>query len=86
MDSDGCKNDCQPARCGDGVLRRDLEAGDEGYEECDDGNQEVGDGCNASCQNEQCGNGRVDPGEACDDGNLTHSDACRNDCVAAAVW
>ena len=79
----GAKERLPAGGCGDGVLRRDLEAGDEGYEECDDGNQEVGDGCNASCQNEQCGNGRVDPGEGCDDGNLTHSDACRNDCVAA---
>jgi len=38
---DACRSDCQPARCGDGVL-------DTG-EACDDGNGVDGDGCSASC-------------------------------------
>jgi cysteine-rich repeat protein len=38
---DACRTDCQPARCGDGVV--------DGGESCDDGNTAGGDGCSATC-------------------------------------
>ena len=56
-------------RCGDGILRRGLQWGAEGFEECDDGNADAADGCSATCLREVCGSRIVDPGEACDDGN-----------------
>ena len=40
---DGCKNDCTPNTCGDGVVYR-------GVEQCDDGNHTAGDGCSPTCQ------------------------------------
>ena len=70
--------------CGDGLLRADLEAGAEGFEECDDGILDNGDGCSQACQQEACGNARVDQGEGCDDGNDVNTDACTNACQAAA--
>ena len=38
------------ARCGDGVTRRDSTPEQEGYEECDDGNDVLGDGCSPTCR------------------------------------
>ena len=60
---------CQPACCGDGIRRNDLEPGADAFEACDDGNRESGDGCSSVCSLERCGNGQVDAGEQCDDGN-----------------
>ena len=48
-DADGCRNDCESAACGDGVLRLDRAPTEEGYEACDDGNTVTGDGCSADC-------------------------------------
>jgi cysteine-rich repeat protein len=42
-DTDGCRNSCRWARCGDGVVRP-------GVESCDDGNDISSDGCNTFCQ------------------------------------
>ena len=42
---DDCTDGCLLARCGDGVTRTDLTAGDEGYEACDDGKVEEQDAC-----------------------------------------
>ena len=42
--ADACRSNCQPARCGDGVV-------DTG-EACDDGNTAAGDGCDAACGEE----------------------------------
>ena len=66
-----------------GVTRRDLTPEQEGYEECDDGNDVLGDGCSPTCQTERCGNGRVDEGEACDDGNENDGDGCTSSCRLA---
>ena len=41
---DACTDGCKAALCGDGILRADLEAGAEGYETCDDGNDFDTDG------------------------------------------
>ena len=41
--SDACTDGCQLARCGDAVLRSDLEPSEEGYEACDDGNTDEAD-------------------------------------------
>ena len=42
------------AVCGDGVRRTDLDAGEHGYEACDDGNQNNDDACRNDCtQNQQ---------------------------------
>jgi cysteine-rich repeat protein len=41
-DGDGCRNDCSWARCGDGVVRANVE-------ECDDGNGDDSDGCTSRC-------------------------------------
>lgn len=42
VDTDGCRNNCQLARCGDGVVRTNIE-------ECDDGNTAPNDGCTTAC-------------------------------------
>ena len=39
---DACLPSCQVARCGDGVVRRQVE-------DCDDGNRLEGDGCTGAC-------------------------------------
>ena len=67
--ADRCLDDCTLARCGDRVVREDIDPGQPGHEACDDGNQDAGDGCSGTCQIEACGNGVVDPGEGCDDGD-----------------
>ncbi|MDQ3364791.1 MAG: Ig-like domain-containing protein [Myxococcota bacterium] len=74
--------------CGDGIVA--------GFEQCDDGDLDVGDGCTAVCQREQgydctgspsvctpvCGDGLVRGSEGCDDGNLTVGDGCGATCAA----
>lgn len=80
-------------RCGDGLVRRyvlaadgaieSLEASDERYEVCDDGNAVDGDGCDGNCTLSACGNGVVAPNEECDDSNDSQTDACLNDCREA---
>jgi cysteine-rich repeat protein len=84
IDDDNCRRDCTLAFCGDGVTRRDIEAGQPGFEECDDANTEGSDGCSAACLLEACGNGRVDPGEDCDDGNTDNDDRCTTACAPPA--
>ena len=73
--------------CQAGALWRrgacNLQWGADGFEECDDGNDEAGDGCSPTCLREICGNGIVDEGEACDDGNRSDLDACTNACAWA---
>lgn len=90
---DRCRTDCQPARCGDGVV-------DSG-ERCDEGelNGLVEGGCSATCDDRWCGDGRVDDGEVCDPGAdppgpCAYGDAtcrrCEADCggwrANAAIW
>ena len=41
-DTDACLNNCERARCGDGVTRA-------GVEDCDDGNAEQTDTCLSDC-------------------------------------
>ena len=53
--TDACQN-CAIARCGDGVLRVDLQAGEPGFEACDDGNDEPGDACSVECLIDDHGN------------------------------
>lgn len=75
---------CVPARCGDNV--------ENGTEQCDDGNNDLGDGCTPLCKKEPscrtegavsacsstCGDGFILPGddEECDDGNVQDGDGC----------
>ena len=40
--ADACTNSCLFATCGDGVRRLDILEGEDGYEACDDGNQDEG--------------------------------------------
>jgi cysteine-rich repeat protein len=85
---DGCLNNCEEARCGDGVVWAGMEG-------CDDGNEEDGDGCPSGavgqCQAEAaCGDGVVWAGmEGCDDGNEVDEDGCPSgavgECQAEAV-
>jgi cysteine-rich repeat protein len=73
---------CRPTVCG--------ENGQEGTEQCDDGNDEPFDGC-YRCKNEPdctggvcqsvCGDGQRYSDEACDDGNVTSGDGCSADCA-----
>jgi cysteine-rich repeat protein len=51
IDNDGCRADCTPAVCGDGVVWN-------GHEACDDGNQDDTDACTA-CLHAECGDGVV---------------------------
>ncbi len=75
VNSDGCRNDCVVATCGDGVL--------ESGEQCDDGNVTTSDAC-VNCSDARCGDGVVRSGvEQCDDGNLSNSDGCLNTCELA---
>lgn len=77
--TDACTNQCQNARCGDGITRF-------GVEQCDDGNTNNADCCNNGCQltPSVCGNGCISPGETCDDGNTANGDACPSTCVINA--
>ena len=89
-DRDTCRNTCQLARCGDGVLRIDREAGAVDNEACDDGNNNDRDACTNSCEQARCGDGitRTDQAadeedyEACDDGNGNNADECTVQCRA----
>ena len=89
--ADDCTNECKPARCGDGILRRNLGPGEEGAESCDDGNDADADACLNNCQPARCGDGvaredlseGADGYEACDDGNEDEGDGCRGHCVLA---
>ena len=77
--SPGCSTLCHPTPyCGDGNL-------DEGYESCDDGNDDNNDACTNMCQQNVCGDGVVyEDFESCDDANTSNNDACLNDCSLAS--
>jgi cysteine-rich repeat protein len=87
-DSDACSSRCALARCGDGILRQDLEPSDPGYERCDDGNADPTDGCSHLCAPARCGDGVIrrdvtpedSAFEACDDGNRIDGDGCSAAC------
>lgn len=70
---DACTDQCQTARCGDGVVH-------DGVEACDDGNLINDDGCTASCALE-CGDGVLGANEQCDDSNLDNGDGCSSNCL-----
>lgn len=57
--NDGCRNDCQTATCGDGVVQIGTEA-------CDDGNSVDTDACRNTCVKTFCGDSIQNNGEACD--------------------
>ena len=72
-----CRPNCQPGRCGDGIV-------DDATEACDDGNFVLGDGCSPDCKSDEvCGNGVTDflNGEECDDANLINHDGCNSQCT-----
>ena len=80
--TDACLSDCTLARCGDGVVRRDLAEDQPGFEFCDDANGLQTDACLNNCTLARCGDGHVQAGvEGCDDGNEVDTDGCRNDCT-----
>lgn len=87
--TDGCRPNCQLARCGDGIVRTDRAVDDPGFEACDDGNQQADDDCLNDCSLARCGDGlrRLDLAEgqdgyeACDDGNSSETDDCLSDCT-----
>ena len=87
-----CRPDCQPRRCGDGVVDSlNSEACDEGPEVLDEtgayvsGNSDAaGAICRSSCLRSGCGDGIQDPGEECDLGSANADvagAACRTDCT-----
>ena len=52
LDTDACLNVCTSASCGDGIIRIDLNEGDQGYEYCDDGdhnNDARANHCRTTC-------------------------------------
>ena len=75
-DAGACRNDCQLARCGDGMRRLDLQPGEDGAEACDDGNELRRIGALPRVFAPSCGDGFVGPGEGCDDGNDDPADGC----------
>ena len=81
-DTDACTSACKNASCGDGLVRVDLNAGDDGYEACDDGNDDSTDDCTSACAAPACGDGFIQEGagEVCDDGNTVDEDGCPSDC------
>jgi cysteine-rich repeat protein len=76
--ADDCPTTCKPHRCGDGIVRQDLQLGEDDYEYCDDNNRERYDGCGNDCN--RCGDGVVGRDELCDDGNEVVGDGC-TDCT-----
>ena len=65
------------------MTRTDVEAGQAGYESCDDANEVNTDGCLNTCLVATCGDNfrRTDQAgqegyENCDDGNEVDNDAC----------
>ena len=87
-DQDACTNQCEDARCGDGIVRLDIEANQSNGEACDDGNDNDNDQCTNQCQLAVCGDGilreDLDPRdegyEECDDGNTVLGDGCNAQC------
>jgi len=69
VDGDACTNQCDVARCGDGIVH-------EGVEECDDANFVSDDACDNQCLLPVCGDGVIEGGEECDDANGTPDDGC----------
>ena len=82
MDTDACRNNCDEAVCGDGVVQ-------EGEEECDLGgaNSQAPDAnCREDCTAQRCGDGIVDVSREGDDGNDINGDGCSTctvDCPSA---
>lgn len=77
-DTDTCRNNCESARCGDGVIQA-------GVDTCDDGPLNgLPNQCNLTCTGNTpatCGNGAVEVGESCDDGaNNGMPNSCAADC------
>lgn len=80
----GMGGTCEPARCGDDLVRTMIVPGDPDYgapEECDDGATDLdGDGrinsntqadaCREDCRKAFCGDGVIDNGEVCDPGGM----------------
>ncbi|MDE0881388.1 MAG: DUF4215 domain-containing protein [Myxococcota bacterium] len=82
--NDACTNICALARCGDGILRQDLDATDDDAEQCDDGNRDNADACRNDCSPARCGDGVIAKEiEGCDDGNTEPADACTDACQTA---
>lgn len=77
-DNGACKDNCEAAVCGDGLVH-------EGTEACDDGNDDENDGCSAACEiTPICGDGTVDEGEECDNGRDNGPDGeCLADCTVS---
>jgi cysteine-rich repeat protein len=80
----GCRTNCQPSRCGDGI----EDANAPFFEECDNGAGNNSNSSNAicrpDCSDATCGDAIVDNGaprnEQCDDGNGVNDDGCTNVC------
>ena len=87
-DQDACLNNCEKARCGDGITRLDLDPSQAGGEGCDDGDEIDTNTCTNQCQIATCGDGilrdDLDPRdegyEECDDGNQSPGDGCNTEC------
>ena len=86
-DTDACRSDCLEASCGDGVVRTDLLADEEGYEACDAGqanSDSEPNQCREDCTLPRCGDGVVDEGEECDAGDTGDVGECTDDCRAVS--
>jgi cysteine-rich repeat protein len=78
VNTDGCTNACELARCGDAIVWL-------GYESCDDGNTNSGDTCSPTCVANTCGNGSREGAEQCDFGgaNGAAGSTCTLACTRA---
>ena len=79
--ADACTNLCRQARCGDGVVRIDLDPGVADYEACE---PTLDSDCSLRCSFDRCGDGVKDTDEECDDANDNDQDACRSTCENAS--
>jgi cysteine-rich repeat protein len=86
QNDDGCLSACLLAKCGDGIIRVDVnDPNDPAFETCDDGTQINGDACpdgvGGTCEAARCGDGFTHLGvEQCDDGNRASGDGCDSTC------
>lgn len=87
-DMGACTTQCRTAKCGDGLVHKDVEA-------CDGGELDINGNptptnsadCDSDCSLVECGDTILNEvaGEECQDGNMIDDDECSNTCAAPRI-